>query len=64
MYALMQGRGACASRLFRFRLQRFAVSAQRAVIIFFADLRLLTSLYVAQFIVWRTLRRAGEKRVV
>jgi len=55
MYALMQWRGACASRLFLFRMKRAAV-------IFLKDLHLLTSLYVAQFIVWRELRR--EKRAV
>jgi hypothetical protein len=64
MYALMQWRGACASRLFVFRLKRFAIGAQRAAIIVFEDLRLLTSVYVAQFIVWRALRRGGEKRIV
>jgi hypothetical protein len=64
MYALMQWRGACASRLFLFRLKRFAIGAQRAAGIFFEDFRLLASLYVAQFIVWRELRRGGEKRIV
>ena len=63
MYALMQWRGACASRLFVFRLKRIAIDAQRTATICLADLRLLLSLYVAQFIVWRTLRR-GEKRIV
>jgi hypothetical protein len=57
MYALMQGRGACASRLFVLRIKR-------AALLFVRDLQLLTSLYVAQFIVWRTLRREGEKRPV
>ena len=64
MYALMQWRGACASRLFLFRLKRGVSQAQRGATIFFKDLRLLTSLYVAQFIVWRELRRGGEKRIV
>ena len=64
MYALMPWRGACASRLFVFRLQRIATVARRSATIFLADLRLLTSLYVAHFIVWRELRRGGEKRIV
>ena len=64
MYALMQWRGACASRLFVFHLKRMSGQAQRGATIFLKDLRLLTSLYVAQFIVWRELRRAGEKRIV
>jgi hypothetical protein len=57
MYALMQWRGACASRPFVLRVKTAAV-------IFGRDLRLLISLYVAQFIVWRTLRRGGENRAV
>ena len=64
MPALIYWRGACASRLFLFRLQRAAGAIKRAAIIFAKDLRLLASLYLAQFIVWRELRRSGEKRVV
>ena len=57
MYALLHGRGACASRLFIFR-------AKRALVILVKDLRLLGSLYIAEFIVWRALRRGGEKPAV
>ena len=64
MYALNSWREACASRLFLFRLKRAGSSTKRAAIIFTKDLRLLASLYLAQFIVWRELRRGGEKRVV
>jgi hypothetical protein len=64
MYALMPGRGACASRLFLFRLKHAAAATRRAAVIFAKDLPLLASLYLAQFIVWRELRRGGEKRVV
>lgn len=35
----------------------FFQTFQRAIVILLEDLRLLASLYVAQFIVWRTLRR-------
>ena len=64
MYALMSWREACASRRFLFRLKHAGSSTKRAAIIFVKDLRLLASLYLAQFIVWRELRRSGEKRVV
>lgn len=57
MYALMSWRGACASRLFLLRLKHTAIIVAK-------DMRLLASLYLAQFIVWRELRRGGEKRVV
>jgi hypothetical protein len=57
MYAILHWRGACASRLFVFRLRRAAT-------ICFEDVRLLTSVYLAQFIVWRALRRGGEKPIV
>ena len=64
MNALILRRGACASRLFLFRLKHARAATKRAAVIFAKDLRLLASLYVAQFIVWRELRRGGEKRVV
>lgn len=35
---------------------------ERGVIIFLDDLHLLASLYLAQFIVWRTVRRQGRER--
>lgn len=34
---------------------------QQGIVILLRDLRLLASLYVAQFIVWRTLRRRHQK---
>ena len=64
MYALIFRRGACASRLFLFRLKHAAGVTRRTAIIFAKDLRLLASLYLAHFIVWRELRRGVEKRVV
>ncbi|MCA1579267.1 MAG: hypothetical protein LC794_18115 [Acidobacteria bacterium] len=64
MYALMSPREACASRLFLFRLKHTGSSTQRAASIFAKDFQLLASLYLAQFIVWRELRRGGGKRVV
>jgi hypothetical protein len=64
MYALMTWRGACASRLFLFRLKHAVDATTRAAITFTKDLRPLALLYVAQFIVWRELRREGGKRIV
>jgi hypothetical protein len=57
MYALLPGREACASRLFIFR-------TKRAFVILAKDLRLLTSLYIAEFIIWRALRREERSRAV
>ena len=55
MYALLPGREACASRLFAVRLKRAATALMN-------DAQLVIAVYVAHFIVWRALRRGGEKR--
>ena len=64
MYASMFWRQARALRLFVSRLKHAGSSTKTAAIIFAKDFRLLASLCLAQFIVWRELRRDGGKRVV